>query len=126
MCRERFSVLIQANLVTNFSLKAYFMITSLYFRNHLYRNIVLMDPKDHHVLIHLREIEEAAENVLADKQEIIDLDRRRHANREALSALDKSAKSHWKGDDSRTWLTMNNCFIQMKTGKAKELVKLGV
>lgn len=83
-----------------------------------------MDPTDHHVLIHLREIEEAAENVLADKQEIIDLDRRRHANREALSALDKSSKSHWKGDDSRTWLTMNNCFIQMKTGKAKELVKL--
>ena len=82
-----------------------------------------MDPSDRHVLTHLRELEEAAENVLSDKQEVIDLDRKRHLNREALSALDKAAKSHWKGDESRTWLTMNNCFIQMKTGSAKDLIK---
>ena len=85
-----------------------------------------MDPSDARVLIHLRELEEAAENVLADKQEIIDLDRKRNSNREALSALDKSSKSHWKGDESRTWLTMNNCFIQMKTGTAKNLVRQGL
>ena len=85
-----------------------------------------MDSSDSRVLINLRELEEAAENVLADKQEIVDLDRKRNSNREALSALDKSSKSHWKGDESRTWLTMNNCFIQMKTGTAKELVKAGL
>ena len=85
-----------------------------------------MEPSDHRVLIHLRELEEAAENVLADKQEVIDLDRKRNSNREALSALDKAAKAHWKGDESRTWLTMNNCFIQMKTGTAKQLVQQGV
>ena len=84
-----------------------------------------MDRNDQRVLVHLRELEEAAENVLAEKQEIIDLDRKRNSNREALSALDKASKSHWKADESRTWLTMNNCFIQMKTGKAKELVRQG-
>ena len=84
-----------------------------------------MEPSNARVLNHLRELEESAEHVLADKQEIIDLDRRRNSNREALSALDKASKSHWKGDESRTWLTMNNCFIQMKTGVAKELVRQG-
>ena len=84
-----------------------------------------MDKNDQRVLVHLRDLEEAAENVLAEKQEIIDLDRKRNSNREALSALDKASKSHWKADESRTWLTMNNCFIQMKTGKAKELVRQG-
>ena len=84
-----------------------------------------MEQSNTQILNHLRELEEAAEHVLADKQEIIDLDRRRNSNREALSALDKSSKSHWKGDESRTWLTMNNCFIQMKTGVAKDLVRKG-
>ena len=85
-----------------------------------------MEASDYRVLVHLRELEEAAENVLADKQEIIDLDRKRNSNREALNALDKAAKSHWKGDEGRTWLTMNNCFIQMKTGTAKKLVQQGI
>ena len=39
------------------------------------------------VLEHLREIEEAAEEVLSDKQEIVDLDRKRCQNREAIRAL---------------------------------------
>ena len=74
-----------------------------------------METSDHRILIHLRELEEAAENVLADKQEIVDLDRRRNSNREALAALDKVSKSHWKGDNSGTWLTMNNCFCLLYT-----------
>ena len=77
------------------------------------------------MLTYLQEVEEAAENVLADKREVVDLDRRRNANREALAALDKSSKSHWKGDESRTWITMNNCFIQLPTGTAKKLVQRG-
>ena len=37
---------------------------------------------DGHVLEHLREIEEAAEEVLSEKQEIVDLDRKRNQNRQ--------------------------------------------
>ena len=39
---------------------------------------------DHRLLTQLKEIEEAAEEVLADKQEIVDLDRRRNANRVSI------------------------------------------
>ena len=84
-----------------------------------------METSDHRILIYLRELEQAAENVLADKQEIVDLDRRRNSNREALAALHKMSKSDWKGDNSRTWLTMNNCFVQLKRGTAKSLVQQG-
>lgn len=44
---------------------------------------------DGHVLEHLREIEEAAEEVLSEKQEIVDLDRKRNQNREAIRALSR-------------------------------------
>ena len=68
-------------------------------------------------------VEELAEDILSDKQEIVDLDRKRHANREALSALDKQAKSGWKGEQTKTWISMNNCFIQLPNKTATELVK---
>ena len=41
-------------------------------------------------MVHLREIEEAAEEVLSDKQEIVDLDRKRCQNREAIRAMDQN------------------------------------
>ena len=56
------------------------------------------------LMIYLREVEELAEDILSDRQEIVDLDRKRNANREALSALDKQAKTGWKGDATKTWL----------------------
>ena len=68
-------------------------------------------------------MEELAEDILSDKQEIVDLDRKRNANREALSALDKQAKNGWKGDQTKTWISMNNCFIQLPNKTATELVK---
>ena len=40
-----------------------------------------------------------------------------------MAALDKVSKSHWKGDNSGTWVTMNNCFIHLKTGAAKKLAQ---
>ena len=51
------------------------------------------------LLKHLREIEEAGEEVLSDKQEIVDLDRIRCQNREAivraLSHLNENATLHF-------------------------------
>ena len=49
-------------------------------------------------MVHLREIEEAAEEVLSDKQEIVDLDRKRCQNREAIRAMtshSSSSSSQW-------------------------------
>ena len=77
------------------------------------------------LLIHLKEIESAAEEVLANKQEIVDLDRKRHQNREALRAIEKSCQNHWKGEDSKTWIAMGNSFFKLPSSKAKSMLQTG-
>ena len=45
----------------------------------------MSSSSEEQLMVHLREIEEAAEEVLSDKQEIVDLDRKRcQQNREAV------------------------------------------
>ena len=76
------------------------------------------------VLTHLAEMEAAAEAILFDKQEIVDLDKKRNLNREAMrgiSASDEAATSA----TSKTWLAMGNCFFQLPTEKAKGLLEKG-
>ncbi|AWP03468.1 putative p53 and DNA damage-regulated protein 1 isoform 2 [Scophthalmus maximus] len=46
-----------------------------------------MDAESQRVLEYLTEVEEGAEDVLATKQQIVDLDTKRNQNREALNAL---------------------------------------
>ena len=58
-------------------------------------------------------------------QEIVDLDRKRHRNREAIRAIDTACKSHWAGEDSKTWLAMGNSFFRLPAKKATELLKKG-
>ena len=58
-------------------------------------------------------------------QEIVDLDRKRHRNREAIRAIDSACKSHWAGDESKTWLAMGNSFFRLPAKKATELLKKG-
>lgn len=71
------------------------------------------------LLVHIREIEEAAEEVLSDKQEIVDLDRKRCQNREALRAM----SSHL--NEEHQWLAMGNCFFKLPRDKAKNLLEKG-
>ncbi|KTG31411.1 hypothetical protein cypCar_00027153 [Cyprinus carpio] len=46
-----------------------------------------MDESAQRILEYLTEVEVAAEDILSDKQQIVDLDSRRNRNREALGAL---------------------------------------
>lgn len=85
-----------------------------------------MEGDNQRMILYLREIEEVAEEILSDKQEIVDLDRKRHGNREALSALTKEANAHWKGEDCKTWITLSNCFIQLPNKTAKDLLRKGM
>ena len=71
---------------------------------------------------HLREIEEAAEEVLSDKQEIVDLDRKRCQNREAIRAMDQHLNH---ASSSSQWLAMGNCFFKLPQDKAKTLLQKG-
>jgi len=82
-----------------------------------------MSVNQQQLLISVQEVEECAEDVLSTKQEIIDLDRKRNANREAIRALEKKEKEHCKGSESKSWLAMGNSFFKLPTGCAVEMVK---
>lgn len=77
------------------------------------------------VLTYLKEVETAAEDVLTDKQEIVDLDRKRNQNREALRAVQKAAEADYKGDASKVWMATGNTFIKMPSSAAKDMLKSG-
>jgi len=79
------------------------------------------------LLQHLSEIERAAEDVLADKREIVDLDQRRQKTREAARAVDRQRGQHWRGDESSAWLAMGgaNCFLRVPADKALKLLNKG-
>ncbi|XP_065379030.1 p53 and DNA damage-regulated protein 1 isoform X3 [Macaca fascicularis] len=49
----------------------------------------MLSPEAERVLRYLVEVEELAEEVLADKRQIVDLDTKRNQNREGLRALQK-------------------------------------
>ena len=79
-------------------------------------------------MVHLREIEEAAEEVLSDKQEIVDLDRKRCQNREAIRAMSHlnhagAATTTTSSSSSSQWLAMGNCFFKLPQDKAKTLLQ---
>ena len=76
---------------------------------------------DGRLLEHLREIEEAAEKVLCEKQEIVDLDRKRNQNREALRAL-KVQENLSNESSGKCWLAMGNCFFELPKNKAENLL----
>ena len=69
------------------------------------------------------DIEKTAEEVLTAKQEIVDLDRKRNSNREAIRALEKEAKTHYKGSESKCWLVMGNSFFKLPNKNAVNLLR---
>ena len=68
------------------------------------------------LLEHLRDLEEAAEVVLSERQEIVDLDRKRCQNQEAIRSLTKDHK------EEQYWLATGNSFFKLPTDKAKHLM----
>ncbi|XP_035376337.1 p53 and DNA damage-regulated protein 1 isoform X4 [Electrophorus electricus] len=64
-------------------------------------------------LEHLSEVEAAAEDVLADKQQIVDLDARRNRNREALSAL----------RTDKVKVCFGNMFIKFSSERTKVMIQ---
>lgn len=61
---------------------------------------------------YLVEVEEAAEDIITDQQEIISLDRRRNMNREALRQLrTNSSEKHTSG--TKNWICIGNMFMRL-------------
>ena len=65
----------------------------------------VMDMDTETLLEDVFEAERLAEEILADKQQVVDLDRKRNAIREALRVLKRS-------QDKKVWTCFGNVFIQ--------------
>ena len=70
------------------------------------------------ILTHQFELEQAGEEVLSTKQEIVDLDRKRNQNREALTAMKNDSDS-----SDKQWIVMGNCFFKLPRNHVKELLQ---
>ncbi|CAI9738563.1 Hypothetical predicted protein [Octopus vulgaris] len=65
----------------------------------------------------LCEIEVVAEQILANKQQIVDLDRKRNQIREAIRVL---SKTH---GEKKSWVCMSNMFIKMPEKSTKSILE---
>lgn len=62
------------------------------------------------------EIEELAEAILTDKEQIKELDHKRNANREALTAIKKC------NDSKKSWMCLGGLFIKYPTRNISETI----
>ncbi|CAG8460156.1 3018_t:CDS:2 [Paraglomus occultum] len=65
----------------------------------------------------LEERERIADEILTDKLAIVDYDRKRNSNREALNKLKKELKN-----ESKVWINLGDMFIRMEKDKVQTLV----
>eukprot|EP00064_Thunnus_orientalis_P000906 superscaffoldBa00000053_g907 len=77
-----------------------------------------MDTESQRVLEYLSEVEEAAEDVLTSKQQIVDLDSKRNRNREALNALKNELS-----DSEKVKVCFGNMFIKFPKSKTREMIQ---
>ncbi|XP_015793600.1 p53 and DNA damage-regulated protein 1 [Tetranychus urticae] len=64
----------------------------------------------------LYDIEKVGEKIIIDKELIIDFDRRRNKNREALRSIQQKKPE-------KVWLCFGNMFVRAYTDKAKEIIE---
>lgn len=62
--------------------------------------------------------EELADKILANKQELTVMDKRRQQNREALRLMEKA-------QEPKAWITIGSMLVKMKRAQAIELLKKG-
>lgn len=66
-------------------------------------------------LLHLTQIEEKAQEILSDRQEIVALDRQRNQNREAIRAVQKQ-------DHTTGWITVGPLLVKMPIKKVSNIL----
>ncbi|KAJ3412972.1 p53 and DNA damage-regulated protein 1 [Chytridiales sp. JEL 0842] len=71
------------------------------------------------VIAEQAEIERLAEDILTDKQLVVDYDRKRNENREALRHFYKNTF----GDDKKVWFFTNGLILKMGQGKVKGMLE---
>ncbi|XP_038067862.1 p53 and DNA damage-regulated protein 1-like [Patiria miniata] len=74
------------------------------------------------ILRHLGELEQLAEEVLADKEQIVDLDRTRNGNREGLRSLIRQNRQSKPGQ-SKSWVCFGDMFIKLPGPTAQAMIE---
>ncbi|XP_041060876.1 p53 and DNA damage-regulated protein 1 [Carcharodon carcharias] len=77
-----------------------------------------MARKPEVVISYLTEVEELVESLLADKQQIVDLDVKRNRNREALRALQNSTEQ-----SGNVMVCFGNMFIKFPTSRTRDMIR---
>jgi len=70
--------------------------------------------------------EHLGEEVLMQKQQLVDLDRRRNHNREALAALrriEREGSGGGAGAPSKQWVCLGDVFVKRTSGSAREMLE---
>lgn len=82
-----------------------------------------MDEDGQFAASYLAQLEEAGEDVLSCKQQIIDMDRLRNKTREALRAARAQIPQSGHTATTKTWICLGNIFIKMPTAKSVSLLE---
>ncbi|XP_027037757.1 p53 and DNA damage-regulated protein 1-like [Pocillopora verrucosa] len=70
------------------------------------------------------ELEELAQEIMEDKQQIIELDKQRNTNREALRMLKKEDKRGLSGaSSSKPWVCFGNMFIKLPSSNVQAMLQ---
>jgi len=69
------------------------------------------------VVTHITDLEEVGDEILKDRQKIIDYDRKRNANRESLR--------HLRGESAnkKTWFAMGHSFFKLETTAVANIIQ---
>ncbi|KAJ8360880.1 hypothetical protein SKAU_G00174050 [Synaphobranchus kaupii] len=78
-----------------------------------------MEEESQRILKYLTEVEVAAEDVLSDKQQIVDLDVKRHRNREALNVL----RDDDQQSEDKVKVCFGNMFIKLPKATTKHMIQ---
>mgnify|MGYP001797424824 FL=1 len=82
-----------------------------------------MDEVDTKQLLeHLTELELSAQDLLEERQSVINLDRKRNQTREARTALRKVINNKSPLDGNKTWVCYGNTFIKMKNDSVVKML----
>jgi len=68
------------------------------------------------IVTHITDLEEVGDEILKDRQTIIDYDRKRNANRESLRHLRNQT-------GAKTWIAMGNTFFKLETTAVSEIIR---
>ncbi|CAG2111184.1 unnamed protein product [Medioppia subpectinata] len=72
------------------------------------------------ILNALQKVEECAEDIIVNKQEMIALNVKLNKNREALNALKR--RKEYTNDSDKLWLCFGNSFIKQSVSSAKSVI----